>query len=1169
MKRILTFLTLALAVWGSVYALTPVLAKPVASVDRMYQYVMSKNPGSSFSYEIAQAYYDTGNRWGIRGDIALCQACIETGWFRYEGGTAVTPSDHNYCGLGVTTLGQKGCQFGSVQTGVDAHLQHLWSYATTAPLPSGWTKVDPRFGYNSKHSAYFENFGNGVWAMASGYGTRIMQLYNEMAAFTVEPPSIKANPASLSFNVVKGSKNPSQTISVTGKWLSSEIRVASNSGKYTLSTKTLNAKGGTVTVTLNTSFGEGSWDDYVALESGFGTAKVRITVPVKTVISAGVQTPKPELTLSASSATLSATEGEAAPSTALTVTGKDLAGEISYTSSDSRVKVAPASGWSATAGGTLTISADASAQGSYSATVTVKAGALSQQFNVTVNISAKPVVRGTIAVNGTTQWMTAGLGSNCDQGFQTTGKVVRTVAVTGTNINGQISLSCADSQISFEPASLPAAGGNVAIVYSPTKVTSGYVTIPVTVSASNADAVTINLKTKWTGEMPSIEPEPAPKNPAITVSTASVSLSAGKGEAAPSANVTVSAVDLEQDITVTSSNSKVTVAKASGWNATTGGTLVITADAATAGSYNATVTVASGSVSKQIAVAVAIAKKPVITVSTASVSLSAVKGEDAPSANLTVSAVDLEQDITVTSSNSKVTVAKASGWNATTGGTLVITADAATAGSYNATVTVASGSVSKQIAVAVTIAKKPVITVSTASVSLSAGKGEAAPSANVTVSAEDLDSDITVTSSNSKVTVAKASGWNATTGGTLVITASTATSGSYSATVTVASGSVSKQIAVAVAIAKKPVINLSTANVSLSATEGEAASSANVTVSAEDLDSDIAVTSSNSNVTVSKNGWNATTGGTLVIAASTATPGSYSATVTVASGSVSKQIAVAVKIEKKPEVVTRGSLAVSGTTLWMTADADAGFKANGRVVRELTVTGTGISGTIKASSSNSQITVSPATLPAQGGTFTIVYTPTKASTSYVTIPVTISADNADAVTVNCKTKWSGKYPAGSLAVSATTFWMTADADAGFKSNGYVTRQFNVTGSGIIGEISVRSSDSQITVSPATLPAEGGTVTMTFTPTKSGTSYVTIPVYVSALNASQVTVNCKTKWSGRRYTKGVSGINDVETDVLADSTEYYTLQGVRVEAENLTPGLYIRRQGNTVTKVVIR
>ena len=201
MKRIITSLTLVLAIWSSVYALTPVLAKPVASVDRIYQYVMSKNPGSSFTYEMAKAYYDTGNRWGIRGDIAVCQAAIETGWFRYEGGTAVTPDDHNYCGLGVTTKGQKGCQFSTMQQGIDAHLQHLWSYATTAPLPSGWTKVDPRFGYNSKHSPYFENFGNGVWAMAAGYGTNIMKLYNEMAAFTVEPPSISASPSSLNFMV--------------------------------------------------------------------------------------------------------------------------------------------------------------------------------------------------------------------------------------------------------------------------------------------------------------------------------------------------------------------------------------------------------------------------------------------------------------------------------------------------------------------------------------------------------------------------------------------------------------------------------------------------------------------------------------------------------------------------------------------------------------------------------------------------------------------------------------------------------------------------------------------------------------------------------------------------------------------------------------------------------
>ena len=390
MKRIITSLTLVLAIWSSVYALTPVLAKPVASVDRIYQYVMSKNPGSSFTYEMAKAYYDTGNRWGIRGDIAVCQAAIETGWFRYEGGTAVTPDDHNYCGLGVTTKGQKGCQFSTMQQGIDAHLQHLWSYATTAPLPSGWTKVDPRFGYNSKHSPYFENFGNGVWAMAAGYGTNIMKLYNEMAAFTVEPPSISASPSSLTFNVVKGSANPSRDITVKGKWLGSGIRLASNSSKYTLSTKEMGAAGGTVTVTLNASFGEGSWDsDYVAIESGYGSDKIRITVPIKTTIEPEI---KPELALSATSSTLSAIVGEANPSVSLNVKGKDLEGNISYSSSDGRVKVTPASGWSATTGGTLKITADASAAASYSATITVKAGALSQQFVVNVKISNKPAL---------------------------------------------------------------------------------------------------------------------------------------------------------------------------------------------------------------------------------------------------------------------------------------------------------------------------------------------------------------------------------------------------------------------------------------------------------------------------------------------------------------------------------------------------------------------------------------------------------------------------------------------------------------------------------------------------------------------------------------------------------------------------------------------------------
>ncbi|MDE6322032.1 MAG: hypothetical protein K2L93_07010, partial [Muribaculaceae bacterium] len=51
----------------------------------------------------------------------------------------------------------------------------------------------------------------------------------------------------------------------------------------------------------------------------------------------------------------------------------------------------------------------------------------------------------------------------------------------------------------------------------------------------------------------------------------------------------------------------------------------------------------------------------------------------------------------------------------------------------------------------------------------------------------------------------------------------------------------------------------------------------------------------------------------------------------------------------------------------------------------------------------------------------------------------------------------------------------------------------------------------------------------------------------------------------------TGVEDVADDVTADDAEaeYYTLQGIRVDGNNLTPGFYIRRQGNTSTKIYIK
>ena len=52
--------------------------------------------------------------------------------------------------------------------------------------------------------------------------------------------------------------------------------------------------------------------------------------------------------------------------------------------------------------------------------------------------------------------------------------------------------------------------------------------------------------------------------------------------------------------------------------------------------------------------------------------------------------------------------------------------------------------------------------------------------------------------------------------------------------------------------------------------------------------------------------------------------------------------------------------------------------------------------------------------------------------------------------------------------------------------------------------------------------------------------------------------------------GSAGVEDITVDEAADGpATYYNLQGIRVDGDNLTPGVYIRRSGNTSAKVLIK
>lgn len=279
MKRFFISTLLFINILISAVAATPILGTNEATVDQLYNFVRTQN--SSFDREIAEQFIAVSAKYGLRGDIALCQSIVETGWFKYTGGTAVTPDDHNYCGLGVTQLGQKGCQFSTVKEGVTAQIQHLYAYACTKAIPSGETLIDPRFKYVTRGSApNWEDLG-GKWAAATEYGTKILNLYTQMmGSAPTTTASLSASKTSISLTATCGGTSRGTSVTITGQNLSDIIYVNSSSSafKVTKSSNWNDLTGGTISVALNTALAAGTYTGYIAVQSGSGTNMKRIEI---------------------------------------------------------------------------------------------------------------------------------------------------------------------------------------------------------------------------------------------------------------------------------------------------------------------------------------------------------------------------------------------------------------------------------------------------------------------------------------------------------------------------------------------------------------------------------------------------------------------------------------------------------------------------------------------------------------------------------------------------------------------------------------------------------------------------------------------------------------------------------------------------------------------------
>ena len=160
---------------------TKIMGSAAATAEQMRTYLKAKNPKVAQSVlDMVPLYLSEGKAEGVRGDIAFAQSCLETGNFTFSG-SAVTISQNNFCGMGVTGGGVKGDSFDTPQLGIRAQVQHLKAYASTDALKNAC--IDPRFRYVTRGCAgcvewlgQKENPDGKGWAAGAGYGEKIRSI---------------------------------------------------------------------------------------------------------------------------------------------------------------------------------------------------------------------------------------------------------------------------------------------------------------------------------------------------------------------------------------------------------------------------------------------------------------------------------------------------------------------------------------------------------------------------------------------------------------------------------------------------------------------------------------------------------------------------------------------------------------------------------------------------------------------------------------------------------------------------------------------------------------------------------------------------------------------------------------------------------------------------------
>lgn len=129
--------------------------------------------------QISNLYHLSARLIGVNPDLALAQACEETGWFTSRRWL----EQNNPCGLGITSDDVPGHVFSSPEQGIIAHVDHICCYAHTAqscPVPHEITP-DFRHSFHDGNPALSHlQDDTRKWATKPGYVGRILAIANRL-----------------------------------------------------------------------------------------------------------------------------------------------------------------------------------------------------------------------------------------------------------------------------------------------------------------------------------------------------------------------------------------------------------------------------------------------------------------------------------------------------------------------------------------------------------------------------------------------------------------------------------------------------------------------------------------------------------------------------------------------------------------------------------------------------------------------------------------------------------------------------------------------------------------------------------------------------------------------------------------------------------------------------